>query len=120
MLEVIDLEVEQRSWNSDAGIVDESEQRLSAECGFHLLRACGHHRFVGHVEDQRHEVRAELLRQPAGIRLFAHAAEHAETARDQDFRTAPANTSRRTGNDDGFHGKTLSESSMTAIVTRDR
>jgi len=72
--------------------------------GIHLLRGCGDGCRVGHIEDQRREVRAELRRKALGIRRPAHTAEHAKAPCDQDFDAAPANAGGCSRHDDGLHG----------------
>ena len=54
-------EIEQRSGHGDAGIVDKPGQGFAAERRFNLPRAGGDCRLVCHIEEERREVRAELL-----------------------------------------------------------
>ena len=103
MFELFNSEADERTHDRDAGVVDEPEQRLAAERRLDLPCPLGDRRLVGHVEDQRREVRAELVCEPLGVALLAHAAEDAEPALDQDLHASPPDSGGHARNDDRFH-----------------
>ena len=93
-----------RPRDRNAGIVDEARKRLAVERSADLARGRQHRGLVGDVEHQRGEIGAELAFQPLRIGLFAHAAEHAKSAIEQEFCRGPADAGRCAGDDDGLHG----------------
>jgi hypothetical protein len=92
-----------RAGNPDAGIVDETGERLAVQRAAHLACRRQHRGFVGDVEQQRDEIGAELGFEAVGVGLVADAAEHAEAAIEQQFCGSPADTGGRAGDDDRFH-----------------
>ena len=102
-VEVVDLEIEQRTGRRDPGVVDEAEQRLSGKRGRDFSGAGSDRLFVRHVENQWRELLAERLRQAIGVHLLAYTAENVESVRDQNLDAAPANAGGDAGDDDRSH-----------------
>ena len=77
-LELVGAEVEQGARDGDFGIVDETRQRLAwAERRFDLLRRGVDDLLLGHIENERLEVRAELLREPRRVsRAMSRESRH--------------------------------------------
>lgn len=103
MTKLRDRQLDKWTEDSDAGIVDQAGKLFAAELGPHLRGGRIHRRFIGHVEEERHEGVAELRREAFGIGGLAHAAEDAETVRNQNFRGAPADAGGSSRDDDAAH-----------------
>ena len=107
MAEFVEREFQQRPGDGNAGIIDQAEELFAGKHVADARRGRSHRILVGHVENKRHERRAELGREPLGVSLLAHAAEHAEAAGDQNLRGAPADAGGCPGDDDTAHGTLL-------------
>ncbi len=114
--EFVGGEFEHRTRDRNAGIVDETGERFAVEGGADLARGGQHRGLIGDVEDQRREVRAELALEAVGVGLLAHAAEHAETAVEQQFRAGPADAGGRAGDDNRSHDPSPCEGLMKFVV----
>ena len=105
--EFVSRQFEQRSCDPNAGIVDEPGKRPAVECRANLSRRGQYRRLVGDIEQQRCKVRAERGLEAIDVSLLAHAAEHAKSAIEQQFRGGPADTGGRTGDDNRSRGREI-------------
>ena len=83
-----------------ARVVDQPEQRATAEPLLDQRRRLADRCLIGDVELQRREIGAELAAQPLSVRRLAHAAEDLEALSEQLVDDRPADARRRPGNDD--------------------
>jgi len=104
-LEVLDVQVDQRSGNGDAGIVDQAHQRRATQHLLDFARRGRDGRPVGDVEEERGEARAKFLRQPIGIGRLAHAAEDMEARPSEHLHAGRPDAGRGSGDDDGPAGR---------------
>ena len=105
--EVVERKFQQRPGDGDAGIIDQAEEVSAGKRVTDARRGRPHRILVGHVENKRHERRAEFADKSLGVGLLAHAAEHAETTRDQDLGGTPADPRGCSGDNDTTHARLL-------------
>jgi hypothetical protein len=89
LAEIGQRQFKKRPGEGDAGIVDQAEELFASQSLADARRRQAHGILIGHVENERYEGTAELGRKPLRIVPLAHAAEHAEAARNQHLGGVP-------------------------------
>ena len=98
--QLVEAKKQKRAADADPRVVDEAEQRLTAEQATHVGGFGADRAFVRDVEDERLEVGPDLRFQALAVGTLPDAAEDAQPLTDQDAGGGLSDAGRRPGDDD--------------------
>src|SRR5258706_13655568 len=105
--DLVDTKWKQRPGDGDAGVIDETEERLARQSRRNLAGCRPDRGLIGHIEQEWNESAAEFGLQFLCVALASDTAEDAKAFGDKNLGGAVTNTCGCAGDDNGFHGFAL-------------